>query len=360
MHTMPDAEVFVTVGVDTHKDVHVAVALDQLGRFLDATEIPTTSAGYAELLTWATELGTVDKVGIEGTGSHGAGLCRWLTARGVMVVEVDRPDRRTRRNKGKSDTIDAESAARKVLSGEATAVPKSQDGNVERIRVLRLTRRSAVVARGQASNQMHGLIATAPDRLREQLRDLTTRKRVAVAARFRPDRQSDPILATTKLALKKLARRFLELDAEIKELDRHLDQLVETTAPRLVARRGIGTHTAATLLITAGDNPDRLRSEASFAALTGTSPLEASSGPRVRHRLNRGGDRDANAALHMIAVNRLANGHEPTRAYVRKRTGGDKADLDTLRRIKRYIAREVFPLLRDAMTRRPETIARAA
>jgi transposase len=207
---------------------------------------------------------------------------------------------------------------------------------------------------------MHALIATAPDELRDQLRDLTTRKRVATATRFRPDRQSDPILATTKFALKKLARRFLELDAEIKELTRQLDQLVEATAPRLVARRGIGTHTAATLLITAGDNPERLRSEASFAALTGTSPLEASSGPRVRHRLNRGGDRDANAALHMIAVNRLANGHEPTRAYVRKRTGSDKADLDTLRRIKRYIAREVYPLLRNEITPRPQAEPRAA
>lgn len=360
MHTMPETEVFVTVGVDTHKDIHVAVALDQLGRILDKVEIRTTSAGYAELLAWASEFGTIDKVGIEGTGSHGAGLCRWLRARGVLVVEVDRPDRRLRRNKGKSDPIDAESAARKVLSGEATAIPKARDGNVEMIRILRLTRRSAVDAQGQASNQMHALITTAPDQLRAQLRDLTTRKRVAKAARFRPDRQADPILATTKLALKKLARRFLELDAEIKDLSRRLDHLVAATAPALVARRGIGTHTAAALLVCAGDNPERLRSEASFAALTGTSPLQASSGPRIKHRLNRGGDRDANAALHMIAVNRLANGHEPSRAYVRKRTGGNKADLDTLRRIKRYIAREVFPLLKDAVTPRPDAVPRAA
>ncbi len=167
MATMPDIEVFVTVGVDTHKDLHVAVALDQLGRWLDAIEIPTTSAGYAELLGWASDLGTIDRFGIEGTGSHGAGLCRWLTARGLVVVEVDRPDRRLRRNKGKSDTIDAESAARKVLSGEATAIPKAQDGNVEKIRILRLTRRFAVVAEGQASNQIHALIATAPDELRD-------------------------------------------------------------------------------------------------------------------------------------------------------------------------------------------------
>lgn len=360
MHTMPDIEESVTIGVDTHKDIHVAVALDQLGRMLDTTEIPTTDDGYARLLGWARELGTVDTVGIEGTGSHGAGLCRWLMARDIPVVEVDRPDRRLRRTRGKSDPIDAESAARKVLSGEATAIPKSQDGNVEQIRILRLTRRSAVVARTQASNQIHALIATAPDVLREQLRDLTTRKRVAVAARFRPDRQADPILATTKLALKKLARRFLDLDAEIKDLDRGLEQLVEATAPGLIARHGIGTHTAATLLVCAGDNPERLHTEASFAALTGTSPLQASSGPRIRHRLNRGGDRQANSALHMIAINRLANGHQPTRDYVAKRTGGGKADLDTLRRIKRYIAREVYPLLRDAITHRPDTTPGAA
>lgn len=166
-----------------------------------------------------------------------------------------------------------------------------------------------------------------------QLRDLTARKRVAVAARFRPDRQADPLLATAKLALKTLAKRFVALDTEIKDLDRRLEQPVEETAPALVAQRGIGTHTAATLLVCAGDNPERLQSESSFAALTGTSPLEASSRPRKRHRLNRGGDRQANSALHMVAINRLANGHEPTRAYVQKRTGGTKADLDTLRRL---------------------------
>jgi transposase len=360
MDTMPSAEVFVTIGVDTHKDIHVAVALDQLGRWLDASEIPTTPAGYAQLLEWASELGTVDQVGIEGTGSHGAGLCRWLSARGIIVVEVERPDRRTRRNKGKSDTIDAEAAARKVLSGEATVVPKSADGNVEMIRVLRLTRRSAVVAQVQAANQIHALITTAPEELREQLRDLTTRKRVDQAARFRPGPHPDSVVKANKLALKKLAQRFRELDAEIKQLEREIARLVEATAPKMVARHGIGTHTTATLLVTAGDNPERLRSEPSFAALTGTSPLQASSGPRTRHRLNRGGDRDANAALHIIAVNRLANGHGPTLAYVKKRTGGTKADLDTLRRLKRYIAREVYPLLRDSLSGQAGAVSRAA
>jgi transposase len=360
MDTVPEDEVLVTVGVDTHKDVHVAVALDQLGRMLGGLEIATTTAGYAQLLAWASSFGTVDAIGIEGTGSHGAGLARWLAARGIVVVEVDRPDRRTRRRKGKSDTIDAESAARRVLSGEADVVPKSQDGRVEMIRLLRLTRRSAVIARGQVANQMHAIITTAPDELRDELRGLTTRKRVERAARFRPGERLNSVVAVTKHALKKLARRFLELDAEIKEHDRHLERLVTAAAPKLVARRGIGIHTAATLLVTAGDNPGRLRSEASFAALTGTSPLEASSGPRQRHRLNRGGDRDANSALHMIAVNRLANGHEPTRAYVRKRTGTDKADLDTIRRLKRFIVREVYPLLIEALDPRHDAVQDAA
>ncbi|MDP8931758.1 MAG: IS110 family transposase [Actinomycetota bacterium] len=360
MDTMPSAEVFVTIGVDTHKDIHVAVALDQLGRWLDAIEIETTPAGYAQLLAWASKLGTVDQVGIEGTGSHGAGLCRWLTARGIVVVEVERPDRRLRRNKGKSDTIDAEAAARKVLSGEATVVPKSADGNVEMIRMLRLARRSAVVAQGQAANQIHALITTAPEELREQLRDLTTRKRVATAVRFRPGRHPNTPVKVTKLALKTLACRFRQLDEQIKTLDRQITRLVKATAPKMIARHGIGIHTTATLLITAGDNPERLRSEPSFAALTGTSPLEASSGPRKRHRLNRGGDRDANAALHMIAVNRLANSHRPTIAYVKKRTGGTKADLDTLRRLKRYIAREVYPLLRDALSDQRHAVPEAA
>jgi transposase len=360
MTTMPETEVHVTLGVDTHKDIHVAVALDQLGRKLDTIQIPTTAAGYGLLLAWASGFGTIDKIGIEGTGSHGAGVSRWLTSRGLVVIEVDRPDRRTRRNKGKSDPIDAESAARRVLSGEATVVPKRQDGNVEMIRVLRVARRSALVAQRQAGNQIHALVATSPEPLREQLRDQSTRKRVAVAARFRPGTEPDTVLAATRFALRQLARRYRQLDDEIKDLDRQLTRLVEATAPRLVARRGIGIHTAAALLVTAGDNPERLASEQSFAALTGTSPLQASSGPRQRHRLNRGGDRDANSALHMIAVNRLANGHEPTLAYVRKRTGGPKANMDTLRHIKRYIVREVFPLIRDALNDTPDTIPLAA
>jgi transposase len=348
MTTMPEAEVFVTLGVDTHKHSHMAVALDQLGRRLDELEIPTTTAGFAQLYAWASELGTIDTVGIEGTGAYGAGLCRWLRERGVVVVEVERPDRKLRRNAGKSDPIDAEAAARKVLSGEATVTPKSGVGNVEMIRVLRLTRRSAVVSRSQVTNQLHALTVTAPPALREQLEGRTTRARVTIAAKFRPGDEPDTVLATTRYAMKKLALRFRALDAEIKDLDRQLTRLVTATAPKVVALRGVGIHTTATLLITAGDNPERLRSEGAFARLTGTAPIPASSGQTDRFRLSRGGDRQANAALHLIAVNRLVCDPR-SKAYVIKRTGKTKANLDILRRLKRYTARELYPLLVEAL-----------
>ena len=359
MSTMPDAEVFVTLGIDTHKHVHVAVALDQLGRRLDELEIPTTTAGFAELYAWASALGTLDAAGIEGTGAYGAGLARWLRDRGVVVVEVDRPDRKTRRRTGKSDPIDAEAAARKVLCGEATVTPKSGAGNVEMIRVLRVARRSAVISRKQVANQLHALTVTAPPELREQLEGRTTRARVAIAAKFRPGSKPDTVMPATRYAMKKLAQRFGQLDAEIADLDRQLTRLVTATAPKLVALRGVGIHTTATLLVTAGDNPQRLRSEGAFARLTGTAPMPASSGQTNRFRLSRGGDRQANAALHLIAVNRLLCDPR-SRAYVIKRTGGTKANLDVLRRLKRYTAREIYPLLLEALTAAEPELTNAA
>ena len=347
MDTVPHDERLVTLGVDTHADIHVVVALDHLGAMLGATEIPTTRTGFQQLLDWASQLGVIDRVGIEGTGSYGAGLFRWLRARGITVIEVDRPDRKLRRQRGKDDITDAEGAARSVISGQATGIPKSADGNVEMIRVLRVARRSALRARTAAVNQLHALVVSAPDELREAFAGLSTIAKVRKAAALRPGPQLDTVEAATKLALKKLARRYLELVDEIDELDTHLAPLVTKTAPKLVAQLGIGVQSAAQLLVTAGDNPERLRTEGSFAHLCGTAPLPATSGKRVdRHRLNIGGDRDANCALHMIAVNRLSH-CERTRAYVKKRSPDGKADLDILRRLKRYIAREVYTILTE-------------
>jgi transposase len=335
----------VTVGVDTHKHVHVAAARDQLGRRLGTTTAPASRAGYAELLAWARGLGEVTAWGVEGTGSYGAGLARFLAAGGQRVVEVNRPDRQLRRRRGKSDPVDADAAARTVQAGEATGVPKSQDGVVEMVRALRVARQTAVKARTQAVNAVKALLVTAPDELREQLDGLPTPKLVRAAAALAPGPLTTPA-ATSMLALRSLAGRYQHLDAEVQALTGKLDQLTAKHAPALRARLGIGPEVAAALLVTAGDNPQRLHSEAALAALCGASPVEASSGKTRRHRLNRGGDRQANAALHRIVVVRL-RWHQPTRDYVARRTKQGKSKKEILRCLKRYVAREVYAALRQ-------------
>jgi transposase len=333
----------VTIGVDTHKDLHVAAARDQLGRRLGTTMAPATSAGYAELLAWAHALGEVQAWGVEGTGSYGAGLARFLRRHRQRVLEVNRPDRATRRRRGKSDPVDADAAARTVQAGEATGVPKAQDGVVEMARALWVARQTAVKARTQAINAIKALLVTAPDELREQLDGLATPKLVGAAAVLAPATLTTPT-AATMLALRGLAQRYQHLDAEIGLLTSRLDQLTIQTAPALRELLGVGPDSAAALLIAAGDNPGRLRSEAAFAALCGASPVEASSGKTRRHRLNRGGDRQANAALHRVVIVRL-RWHQPTHDYVARRTAEGKTKKEILRCLKRYVAREVFAVL---------------
>jgi transposase len=335
----------VTIGVDTHKDRHVAAARDQLGRRLSTTMAPATSAGYRTLLAWAHGLGEPVAWGVEGTGSYGAGLARFLLAHRQRVLEVNRPDRATRRRRGKSDPVDADAAARTVQAGEATGVPKAQDGVVEMARALRVARQTAVKARTQAINAIKALLVTAPTELREQLAGLTTTKLVGQAAALDPGPLATPT-AAAMLALGGLARRYQHLDAEIALLTGKLDQLTASHAPALRELVGVGPDSAAALLITAGDNWQRLRSEAAFAALCGSSPVEASSGKTRRHRLNQGGDRQANAALHRIVIVRL-RWHQPTRDYLTRRTAQSKTKKEIIRCLKRYVAREVFAALRQ-------------
>ena len=335
----------VTIGVDTHKDLHVAAARDQLGRRLATTMAPATSAGYAQLLAWAHALGEVQAWGVEGTGSYGAGLARFLRCHRQRVLEVNRPDRATRRRRGKSDPVDADAAARTVQAGEATGVPKAQDGVVEMLRALRVARQTAVKARTQAINAIKALLVTAPSELREQLAGLTTTRLLRQAAALDPSGLATPT-AATMLALGGLARRYQHLNAEITLLAGKLDQLTATATPKLRQLLGVGPDSAAALLTTAGDNPMRLSSEAAFAALCGASPVDASSGKTVRHRLNRGGDRQANAALHRIVIVRL-RWHQPTRDYLARRTAEGKTKKEILRCLKRYVAREVFAVLRQ-------------
>ena len=335
----------VTGGVDTHRDVHVAAVIDQTGRILCTAEFPTTLAGHRQLLRWFRRYGDLSAVGVEGTGAWGAGLARFLCAQDVVVVEVDRPNRQHRRRHGKSDPVDAEAAARAALNGEALGTPKSRTGQVEAIRALRVARRSAVKARVQAANQLHALVVTAPEALRARLRHLGLAELAVTATRLRPGSPTTPLDAT-KVALGEIARRWLALGEEINRLDAHLGPLVADTAPALLARHGVGTDTAGALLVAAGDNPGRLRSEASFAALCGASPVDASSGLQRRHRLNRGGDRSANQALWRIALVRMSNCPR-TKAYVQRRTHEGHSKKEIIRCLKRYIAREVYADLRQ-------------
>jgi transposase len=308
----------VTVGVDTHGEVHVACALDQLGGQLATGQAATTPIGYRALLAWAQRLGEVQAWGVEGTGCYGAGLARFLDGQGQVVLEVNRPDRSVRRRRGKSDPVDAEAAARAVLAGQATAVPKTGSHLVEMIRCVRVARATAVKARTQAANALRALVVTAPAELREQLRGLPVGRLASTAARLRPG-PIGTVTAATKLALRVLGQRYQTLEAELAAVDAELDRLTAKAAPRLRRLCGVGPEIAGALLVAAGDNPERLRSEAAFSMLCGASPIPASSGKTVRHRLNRGGNRQANAALYRIVVVRL-RWHQPTRDYLVRRT----------------------------------------
>ena len=339
----------IIVGVDTHKEVHVAVAIDRVGRRIGELAIPTTEVGLTLLLGWARHLGEERVWGIEGTGSYGAGLARRLRSVGENVREVSRPDRRARRAHGKSDPIDAELAARAVLAGQSLGEPKTGSGTCESLRQLRATRRAALKARTQAANQLHALLLTAPADLRADLDRGTLRHKIARCARLRPAPAVDSPREAAKLSLRCVARRWQHLSEEIHELDAAIASLTAAAAPELLDQFGVGPDVAAALLITAGDNTDRLGHERSFAALRGVNPLPASSGKTRRHRLNRGGDRQANAALHTVALVRM-RADPRTRDYVARRTAEGLSRREITRCLKRYIARDLDPLLMLAKT----------
>ena len=296
------------------------------------------------MVAWFESLGGPVRVGVEGCGSYGAGLARFLTAAGVEVVEVMRPNRQLRRRRGgKSDPTDAEAAALAAASGPAGAVPKSGDGLVECIRMLLVVCGSAVKARTQAANQIHSLVVTAPEVVKHQLRGLNLGALVRVSARLRPG-EARSTVAYAKKTLRHLARRYRTLDTEIAELKAEIRGLCADANPALLAAPGVGPDTAAVLLVAAGDNPERMRSEASFAALCGVSPVQASSGQTIRHRLNRGGNRQANRALWRIVITRMRT-DPTTQAYVERRRAEGKTKREIIRCLKRHIAREIYRLL---------------
>jgi transposase len=370
----------ITGGVDTHLEFHVAAARDGLGRVLGTTRFPATQAGYADLLAWLRAFGPVAVVGVEGTGAYGAGLTTHLTSQGIKVVEVNRPNRQKRRLRGKSDPQDAINAAAAVQAGDATATPKLRTGPIESVRVLRVVRDQLITARTATINTLKALITTAPAVLRETLHGLTVPALVRHCTTLpaldlpapRPGSKTrahttttltEQLLASTTgaehtvhLALNELARTISYYNTRIRDLDTTLDALVHRIAPRTTALHGLGTDTTGQLLITAGNNPDRIHSEAAFACLIGTAPQDASSGKHQHHRLSRAGDRHANAALYRITITRLAN-HQPTRTYMhqRHRPGTKTTKKHIIRCLKRYITREIYPHLIADLTNLPTT-----
>jgi transposase len=334
----------VVLGVDTHKDLHVAAVISMLGALLGSRSFPATAAGYRQLLAWAHTFGLVNRAGVECTGSYGAALARYLRAAGVAVVEVNQPDKATRRRRGKTDAIDAEAAARAALSGQARAVPKSGDGHAEAIRAFKMARDSAVKSRTQAINQLKAVLVTADPAVREPLSGLSARTLVRTCTNLADSAGATTATAAAVYTLRLLARRIEQLSAEARDLQQRITGALTACAGQLLKPVGIGPDSAAALIIVAGDNPERLRSEASFAALCGASPVQASSGKTQRHRLNRGGDRQANAALHRIVISRLR--WDPrARDYLERRMTEGKTRREAIRCLKRYAAREIYNLI---------------
>lgn len=344
---MTDLRGAVVAGVDAHTDEHHVAVVDMQGRLLGAAAFPTTGDGYERLISWVRGHGEIDRIGVESTGAYAAGLVRALVADEITVIEVNQPHPHARQRLGKSDPIDAELAARAALSRAATVVPKQTSGIVEAIRQLAVVRAGALKARTAALQQLDDLLITAPEQLRNELRrGRTLRARSALCLQLRPDRaRIDEPAQAAKLALRSLARRARDLDREILELDQQLEHLVTAAAPRTIQLFGVGTQGASQLLVTAGQNIERLRNEGAFARICGAAPIQASSGRTTRHRLDFGGDRQANRALHMIAVCRLRH-CDRTRAYATKRTADGLNRREILRCLKRYIARETYHTLR--------------
>jgi transposase len=351
---MADTAAQVIGGVDCHAETHHACALDQTGRRLGDAQFAATQLGYRQLLSWLQEFGCVAVVGVESTGSYGAGLTRHLCAAGITVREINRPHAQLRHRRGKDDAIDAEGAARTVLSGEVKVEPKDTSGTVESIRQLRVAREGAVKSRSAALCQLDQLLVTAPDELREQLSIRKTLEgKATLCARLRPDVTNlDSTYQAAKVALRSVARRIVMLTEEIKHLDQHLRELVVATAPATTTLMGLGVNHTAQLLVTLGQNHGRIRNEAAFAHLCAANPIPASSGKTNRHRLNPGGDRNANRALHMIIVVRMRY-CERTRAYVERRLQEGKSKREIMRCLKRYVAREVFRSLTADLQKLP-------
>lgn len=333
----------VTVGVDTHLDTHTAAVKDSRGRTIATRQVAAEAAGYEELLAWARGFGEVEAWGVEGTSSYGKGLTQHLHAEAQVVQEVVRPNRKTRRHRGKSDPVDAEAAARAVQAGEASGLPKSGDGPVEVLRLLVMLYDTATRDRVATVNQIKDVLVTAPEHLRRDLRGLNTTQRIKRCSGWQSEQGGD-LDSVTRMVLGTLAAKAAGLDADRTRLKRRIKALATDLAPGLMNRHGFGPMTVARMLLHVGDNPERIVSEAALAKGCGVAPLEASSGKHERHRLSRGGDRQANAALHRVVVVRLKTDPR-TIAYMARRLAEGKTKREVIRILKRYVVREVYTAL---------------
>lgn len=331
----------IIAGIDTHADTHHVAIINEHGKPLADREFLAVGSGFRKIVGFLASYGTVTAVGIEGTGSYGAEIARILGSAGINVLEVNRPNRAARRLKGKSDPLDAYQAAQSVLDGRTTSIPKAKDGPVECLRILRAGRTSAMKARTAAINQIKSLLVSAPDRLRAKYRGLGSSALINALQRIRPSGHiADPEYVCL-LTLKALASRCQSLAAEIAAADAGVKEILDSYAPMLYDLPGVGTEVASQLLITVGDNPDRIGNEAQFAALVGVAPIPASSGKTTRHRISRGGDRNANHALYQVVLVRMAS-CQRTKDYVAKRTAEGKSKREIMRCLKRYAAREIY------------------
>jgi len=341
-----DSPRLIVGGVDTHRDVNVAAVVDMNGGVLGIQSFPTTGEGHKLLASWMVGFGTIERVGIEGTGVYGAGIARHFARASVMVIEVDRPNRQTRRQRGKSDQIDAVEAARGALSGRCEAIAKSGDGHAEALRALLVAKRSARSTRIRTIVQLRYLMFTAPDELRARLGGLSAAQLVNEAAKLRPRPGGDVVLRGVKTTAVILARRVQALDAELAVIDAEIEPLVKAAAPELLNVFGVSVDTAAVLLVTAGDNTERITTEAKWAMLCGVAPVPATSGLRDgRYRLNHAGDRQANNAIWRIVITRLGQREPRTVAYMERRLEQGQSKRAIVRCLKRYVAREVFQAL---------------
>jgi transposase len=338
-------ELDYVIGVDTHRDEHVLAVLTAAAAVVAGQAVRANARGYRETLRFAERYAAGRRAwAIEGTGSYGAGLARYLAARGETVLEVSRTPRAERRLRGKDDALDAARTARAALASDSMAVPRAGERR-EALRLLLVARRSAVDVRREALGQLRGVIVTAPDRLREELRALPTGKLLHRCSRLRRSSTASPDELATRLVLRSLAQRIEAATREADELEHELLGHVRALAPRLLDEPGVGPIVAAQLIV-AWSHPGRVRSEACFARLAGVAPVPASSGQTQRHRLSRGGDRQLNRALHTIVLHRRQH-DPPTRDYIARRIAEGKSRRDATRLLKRYLARRLYRLLQN-------------